>query len=65
MADLGLDVLAIPYVVVGRIVLLDPTFELHGFRPWGLAPALLFCATVAFFLGVSIERCCRWLWKRR
>src|SRR5580698_5234795 len=43
-ADLGLDLLAMPYVLVGRVLTMSATFELHGFQPWGLVPAALFCA---------------------
>lgn len=56
MADLVLNVLAIPYVLAGRLLTQDATFELHGFQPWGLAPALIFCAALAYLLGLGIER---------
>ena len=59
-ADLGLNVLAIPYVLVGRLITLDGTFELHGFQPWGLAAALIFCTALAYMAGVGVE----WLWRR-
>lgn len=56
MADLGLNVLALPYVLAGRLFTLDRTFELHGFQPWGLAPAMTFCAALAYFVGLAVER---------
>ena len=56
MADLWLDVLAMPYVLVGRVLTLTPTFELHGFRPLGLVPALVFCALLAYCLGAGLQR---------
>jgi hypothetical protein len=56
MADLGLNVLALPYVLVGRLVTLTPTFELHGFQPWGLVPAVVFCGFIAYLIGALIQR---------
>jgi len=55
LADLGLDLLAIPYVLVGRVLTLSATFELHGFQPWGLVPAALFCALLAYALGAGLQ----------
>ena len=55
LADLGLDLLAIPYVLVGRALTMSATFELHGFQPWGLVPAALFCALLAYLLGIGVE----------
>lgn len=59
-ADLGLNLLAIPYVLVGRFITLDRTFELHGSHPWGLAVALVFCAALSYLAGVGVES----LWRR-
>jgi hypothetical protein len=56
MADLGLDILALPYILVGRVVTMSATFELHGFQPWGLVPAVLFCAFLAYLLGAVLQR---------
>ena len=53
--DLGLNVLAMPYVLVGRVVTLSATFQLHGFEPWGLVLALLFCTVLAYFLGAGLQ----------
>jgi hypothetical protein len=64
MADLLLDVLAMPYILVGRLLTLDPTFELHGFQPWGLVPALIFCAALAYLLGLGLERAFAWIRRR-
>jgi len=55
LADLGLDLLAIPYVLVGRVLTMSATFELHGFQPWGLVPAALFCALLAYVLGAALQ----------
>jgi hypothetical protein len=54
-ADLGLDLLAIPYVLVGRVLTMSATFELHGFQPWGLVPAALFCALLAYTIGAGLQ----------
>jgi len=54
-ADLGLDLLAMPYVLVGRVLTMSATFELHGFQPWGLVPAALFCAWLAYVLGAGLQ----------
>lgn len=59
-ADLGLNLLAIPYVLMGRLITLDWTFELHGFQPWGVAAALVFCMVLAYLAGLGVES----LWRR-
>ena len=56
LADLGLNVLAIPYVLVGRVFTLDPAFELNGTEPWGLVPAMAFCAALVYLIGLGVER---------
>ena len=60
MSDLGLNVLAIPYILAGRLLTGSPTFELHGFEPVGLVVAALFCASLLYFVGDLIERVVRW-----
>jgi hypothetical protein len=56
MADLLLDVMGMPYVLIARMVTWDPSFDLHGFQPWGLVPACLFCAALAYLLGFGLQR---------
>jgi hypothetical protein len=59
--DIGLDLLALPYIlVVGR--LLQPTFEVHAHEPWGLVPAVIFCSGVVLLTGAGLERAVRALW---
>lgn len=54
--DIWLDILALPYiVVVGRLLLRSPAFEVHAHQPWGLVPAVLFCGIVVLLLGAAIE----------
>jgi hypothetical protein len=54
--DLWLDVLALPYIVlVGRLLLRDPTFALHAHEPWGLVPAVVFCGGLLLVLEAVIE----------
>jgi hypothetical protein len=55
MADLGLVVLVMPYIFVGRLVTLDPSFDLHGSQPWGFVPAVLFCILLAYCLGAGLQ----------
>jgi hypothetical protein len=59
IADILLNVLAVPYVVVGRVVTQDATFQLHGNQPLGLALGLVFCAAFLYMLGYLIERLLR------
>jgi hypothetical protein len=55
--DLGLDVMAIPYIlVVGRLLLQQPTFALHAHEPWGLVPAVIFCSGLLLLAGAGLER---------
>lgn len=55
--DIWLDILALPYIaIVGRLLLQDPTFEVHAHEPWGLVPAVIFCGALLFLLGAAIER---------
>jgi hypothetical protein len=64
--DLGLDVLALPYIlVVGRVLLQDPTFALHAHQPWGLVPAVVFCSVLVLLAGAGLERVVRGVVKRR
>ncbi len=53
--DIWLDLLALPYILAGRVLLQKPTFEVHGHEPWGLVPAVLFCSAVVLVLGAAIE----------
>ena len=62
MADLGLNALAIPYILVGRVVTLDATFSVHGPQPWSLIPAVLFCASLVYGCGWLMERLARRVW---
>ena len=59
-ADLGLNVLAIPYVLVGRLITLDGTFELRGSQPWSLVVASVLCTALAYLAGAGVES----LWRR-
>jgi hypothetical protein len=55
--DLGLDVLALPYIlVVGRLLLQQPTFALHAHEPWGLVPAVIFSSGLLLLVGAGLER---------
>lgn len=56
MADLGLDVLVLPYILVGRVVTMSATFDVHGFQPWGLVPAVLSCTVLAYLLGAALQQ---------
>lgn len=54
--DIWLDILSLPYIViVGRLLLGNPTFEVHAHEPWGLVPAVIFCSGVVLLLGAVIE----------
>jgi len=55
--DIWLDILALPYIaIVGRLLLQDPTFEVHAHEPWGLVPAVLFCGALLLLIGSAVER---------
>jgi hypothetical protein len=63
--DIWLDILALPYIViVGRLLLRDPTFEVHAHQPWGLVPAVLFCGGLLMLLGAAIEHGVRAVFRR-
>ena len=63
--DIGLDLLALPYIlVVGRLLLQQPTFAVHAHEPWGLVPAVIFCSGVVLLVGAGLERVVRALWAR-
>jgi len=65
LGDIWLDVLALPYIaIVGRVLLGDPTFDLHVYQPWGLLPAVLFCSFLLLALGAGIEWSVRRLLRR-
>jgi hypothetical protein len=63
--DIGLDLLALPYIlVVGRLLLQQPTFAVHAHEPWGLVPAVIFCSGFVLVLGAGLERAARRLFRR-
>jgi hypothetical protein len=63
--DIGLDLLALPYIlVVGRLLLQQPTFAVHAHEPWGLVPAVIFCSGFVLLLGAGLERAARRLFRR-
>ena len=58
--DIGLDLLALPYIlVVGRLLLQQPTFAVHAHEPWGLIPAVIFCSGFVLLVGAGLERAAR------
>jgi hypothetical protein len=62
--DIGLDLLALPYIlVVGRLLLQQPTFAVHAHEPWGLVPAVLFCGGFVLLVGAGLERMVRRLFR--
>ena len=63
--DIGLDLLALPYIlVVGRLLLQQPTFAVHAHEPWGLIPAVIFCSGFVLLVGAGLERAARRLFRR-
>jgi len=64
--DIGLDLLALPYIlVVGRVLLQQPTFAVHAHEPWGLVPAVVFRSGVILLAGAGLERAVRRVVKGR
>ena len=64
--DIGLDLLVLPYIlIVGRLLLHQPTFAVHAHEPWGLVPAVVFCAGFVLLLGAGLERLGRGVMKWR
>jgi hypothetical protein len=64
--DIWLDLLALPYLlVVGRLLLQDPMFEVHAHEPWGLVPAVIFCSWLLLLVGAGLEHAVRAVVKRR
>lgn len=64
--DIGLDLLALPYIlIVGRLLLHQPTFAVHAHEPWGLVPAVVFCSGFVLLAGAGLERAWRGVVKRR
>jgi hypothetical protein len=64
--DIGLDLLALPYIlVVGRLLLQQPTFAVHAHEPWGLVPAVVFCGAFLLLAGAGLERVVRAVMKWR
>ena len=63
--DIGLDLLALPYIlVVGRLLLGEPTFEVHAHEPWGLVPAVIFCSGFVLLVGAGLEHVVRGVLKK-
>jgi hypothetical protein len=63
--DIWLDLLAVPYIlIVGRLLLGQPTFEVHAHEPWGLVPAVIFCSGFVLLVGAGLEYAVRALWAR-
>jgi len=64
--DIWLDLLSVPYIlIVGRLLLQQPTFSVHGYEPWGLVPAVIFCSGFVLLLGAGLERLVRAAVRRR
>jgi hypothetical protein len=64
--DIGLDLLVLPYIlIVGRLLLQEPTFAVHAHEPWGLVPAVVFCSALILLAGAGLERLARRVMKRR
>jgi hypothetical protein len=64
--DIGLDLLALPYIlVVGRLILGQPTFAVHAHEPWGLVPAVVFCGALVLLAGAGLELAMRDVVSRR
>jgi hypothetical protein len=64
--DIGLDLLALPYIlIVGRLLLQQPTFAVHAHEPWGLVPAVIFCSGFVLLVGAGLERAVRLLFRPR
>ena len=58
--DIGLDLLSLPYIlVVGRLLLQQPTFAVHAHEPWGLVPAVVFCSGFVLLVGAGVEHMVR------
>ena len=58
--DIGLDLVALPYIaLVGRLLLHDPTFELHADAPGGLVLAVVFCSGLLLVSAAAIEHAAR------
>jgi hypothetical protein len=54
--DIGLDLLALPCIlIVGRLLLQQPTFAVHAHEPWGLVPAVIFCSGFVLLVGAVLE----------
>jgi hypothetical protein len=63
--DIGLDLLALPYIlIVGRLLLQEPTFAVHAHEPWGLVPAVVFCSALILLGGAALGRLARSITKR-
>jgi len=46
----------VPYIlIVGRLLLQQPTFAVHGYEPWGLVPAVVFCSGLLLLAGAGLE----------
>ena len=52
--------ISVPYIlIVGRLLLGQPMFEVHAHEPWGLVPAVIFCSGVVLLVGAGLERAVR------
>jgi hypothetical protein len=64
--DIGLDLLALPYIlIVGRLLLQEPTFAIHAHEPWELVPAVVFCSALILLAGAGLGHLARGITKRR
>ena len=64
--DIGLDLMELPYIlIVGRLLLHQPTFAVHAHEPWGLVPAVVFCSGLVLLAGAGLERVGRGVLDRR
>jgi hypothetical protein len=63
--DIWLDLLSLPYIlIVGRLLLQESTFAVHGHEPWGLVPAVVFCSGLVLLAGAGLERAMRGVLKK-
>jgi hypothetical protein len=64
--DIWLDLLAVPYIlIVGRLLVGQPTFVVHAHEPWGLVPAVIFCGGFVLLAGAGLEYAVGGLLKKR
>jgi hypothetical protein len=63
--DIGLDLLALPYILIVGRLLQEPTFAIHAHEPWGLVPAVVFCSALILLAGAGPGHLARGITKRR